>query len=220
MIVFSFCFLFLEKTNRSMRHLSSVLLQIISPLACLRTIHMSTIEALLVRDDGAFLPNNDQLPVIIYHQVFDPKEVSASKWEQLFQKNNFGKSWRDGIFTFHHYHSTAHEALGCYGGRARVRLGGDNEKVRKDVELTAGDCILIPTGVAHKNLGQDADFAVVGAYDLDGKSYDMNYGKDAEERRKAEENMKQVKVPRMDPVVGANDGLNQYWKKHNHHEDH
>ena len=155
------------------------------------------IETFFVRDDGQFFPNNDHLPVIVYRQVLDAKSVSATKWEQIFKQNNFGQSWRDGIYTFHHYHSTAHEALGCYGGRAQVRLGGDNEQVRKDIELTAGDCILIPTGVAHKNMGQDSNFAVVGAYDLDGKSYDMNYGKDAEERRKAEENMKQVNNPFM-----------------------
>ena len=180
-----------------MRFLSSLFLQIIS-LRCYSTVKMTSndvkIETFFVRDDGKFLPNNDQLPVIVYRQVFDAKSVSASKWEQLFKENNFGNSWRDGIFTYHHYHSTAHEALGCYGGRAQVRLGGDNEQVRKDIELTAGDCVLIPTGVAHKNMGQDSNFGVVGAYDLDGKSYDMNYGKDAVERCKAEENMKQVKL--------------------------
>lgn len=153
-----------------------------------------SVETFVVRDDERFFPNNDRLPVIVYRQVFDPKSVSASAWEHLFKQNHFGKSWRDGIFTYHHYHSTAHEVLGCYAGRARVRLGGDNEQVRKDIELTAGDGILIPTGVAHKNMEQDAQFAVVGAYDLGGQSYDMNYGKDADERRRAEENMRQVGI--------------------------
>lgn len=150
------------------------------------------IETLLIRDDEQYLPNNNHLPVIVYRQVFPPQSVSPSKWEELFQKNHFGRAWRDGIYPYHHYHSTAHEVLGCYGGHARVRLGGDNETVRKDIELHAGDCILIPTGVAHKNMGENEQFAVVGAYDLDGKNYDMNYGKNVEERRQAEENMKKV----------------------------
>ncbi|CAF1254076.1 unnamed protein product [Rotaria sp. Silwood1] len=177
------------------------------------------IETFFVHDDGQYFPNNNHLSVIVYRQVFDSKTVSASKWEQLFKENNFGKSWRDGIFSFHHYHSTAHEALGCYGGRAQVRLGGDNEQVRKDIELVSGDCILIPVGVAHKNIGQDNDFAVVGAYDIDGKNYDMNYGKNAEERRKAEENIKQVRIPRMDPIVGENGGIIQHWKKDCCHQE-
>ena len=151
------------------------------------------IETFFVRDDGQYFPNNDHLPVIVYRQVFEDKSLAASKWEELFKKNNFGHSWRDGIYNYHHYHSTAHEALGCYAGHARVRLGGDNESVRRDIELNAGDCILIPTGVAHKNLGQDSQFGVVGAYDLDGKTYDMNYGKNANERHQAEENMKKVR---------------------------
>lgn len=198
-----------------MKILSTLLLQIAVRMAA----NELKIETFFVRDDGQYLPNNDHLPVIIYHQVFDAKTVSASKWEPLFKKNNFGKAWRDGIYTFHHYHSTAHEALGCYAGRAQVRLGGDNEQVRKDVELTAGDCILIPTGVAHKNLGQDSDFGVVGAYDLDGKNYDMNYGKNTEERRKAEENIKQVRIPRLDPVTGEIGGVIQYWKNTVRHDE-
>lgn len=184
-----------------MRPLSTLFLQILSPLLhlrCFASSHMSDlkIESFFVRDDGEFLPNNNRLPVLVYRQVFAGESVSASHWEQLFKQNHFGRSWRDGIFTYHHYHSTAHEALGCYAGHARVRLGGDSERVRRDVELHAGDCILIPTGVAHKNIGQDADFGVVGAYDLDRKSYDMNYGKDADERRKAEENMRKVSIER------------------------
>ena len=183
-----------------MRHFSSLFLQITSSLVhsrCYSAVTMVSnkisVETFFVQDDERFFPNNDRLPVIVYRQVFDTNSLSASAWERLFKQNHFGKSWRDGIFTYHHYHSTAHEVLGCYAGRAHVRLGGDSEQVRKDIELTAGDCILIPTGVAHKNTGQDAQFAVVGAYDLDGKSYDMNYGKDADERRQAEENMRQVR---------------------------
>ncbi|CAF3548466.1 unnamed protein product [Rotaria socialis] len=177
------------------------------------------IETFFVHDDEHFFPNNNHLPVIVYRQVFDGKSVSASSWEQLFKQNHFGKSWRDGIFSYHHYHSTAHEALGCYGGRAQIRLGDYNEQVRKDIELTAGDCILIPAGVAHKNMEQDNAFSVVGAYDTDGKDYDMNYGQNAEERSKAEENIKQVKVPRIDPVVGDNGGVIQHWKNGCYHRE-
>ncbi|CAF4423244.1 unnamed protein product [Rotaria socialis] len=100
------------------------------------------IETFFVHDDEHFFPNNNHLPVIVYRQVFDGKSVSASSWEQLFKQNHFGKSWHDGIFSYHHYHSTAHEALGCYGGRAQIRLGGYNEQVRKDIELTTGDCYI------------------------------------------------------------------------------
>ncbi|CAF3903280.1 unnamed protein product, partial [Rotaria sp. Silwood1] len=54
---------------------------------------------------------------------------------------------------------------------------------------------------------------------IDGKNYDMNYGKNAEERRKAEENIKQVRIPRMDPIVGENGGIIQHWKKDCCHQE-
>ncbi|CAM4941670.1 unnamed protein product [Rotaria socialis] len=66
---------------------------------------------------------------------------------------------------------------------------------------------------------QDNTFSVVGAYDTDGKDYDMNYGQNAEERSKAEENIKQVKVPRIDPVVGDNGGVIQHWKNGCYHRE-
>ena len=171
------------------------------------------IETFYIRDDKKYFPNNDHLPVIVYRNVFDPKGLKPSQWEDRFRTNGFGRSWRDGIFAFHHYHSTAHEVLGCYSGRARVRLGGDNEQILKDIELVSGDAVLIPAGVAHKNLGDDNQFGVVGAYDFDGDTYDMNYGKDANERRQAEENIKRVKTPARDPVLGEADGLVCRWKK-------
>jgi len=44
-------------------------------------------------------------------------------------------------FSFAHYHSTTHEALGVYRGSATLRLGGEHGK---NVEVHAGDVIVIP----------------------------------------------------------------------------
>ena len=33
-------------------------------------------------------------------------------------------AWVDGIYAFHHFHSTAHEVLGIVAGSASVILGG------------------------------------------------------------------------------------------------
>ncbi|MBS0000436.1 MAG: hypothetical protein KFF73_15755 [Cyclobacteriaceae bacterium] len=70
--------------------------------------------------------------------------------------------------------------------------------------------MLIPAGVAHKNLGSSADFRVVGAYP-EGQSWDMNYGKEWE-RPTADENIRKVKLPVMDPVFGQEGPVIDQWK--------
>jgi uncharacterized protein YjlB len=85
----------------------------------------------------------------------------ASVSERGFAQNDWRNSWRNGVYSFAHYHSTAHEALGVYSGSARLRLGGEHGQT---VEVRSGDVILIPAGVAHHNIGASPDFSVVGAY--------------------------------------------------------
>ncbi|CAF0937386.1 unnamed protein product, partial [Didymodactylos carnosus] len=162
-----------------------------------RTMSSVKIETLTVKENkNEYFPNNDYLPVIVYRQVFgNDGKVSPTQWEELFKTNGFGHGWRWGIFNYHHYHSTAHEVLGCYSGHAKVRLGGEGEQ-GKTIELNTGDCVFIPAGVSHKNLNDETEnknFSVVGAYDLKGKKYDMNYGK-KEEYDKAIENIKNLKI--------------------------
>jgi uncharacterized protein YjlB len=62
---------------------------------------------------------------------------------------------------FLNYHSTSHEVLGVHSGVATLRLGGEHGK---NVEVVAGDVVIIPAGVAHQNLSSSDDFGVVGAY--------------------------------------------------------
>jgi len=160
----------------------------------------------LLRDDGTF-PNNGKLPIIVYQGILvlsgsDP----AAMAENLFTLNSWSGCWRNGIYSFHHYHSMAHEALGVYSGTARVQLGGD-----RGVSLTVncGDVIIIPAGVAHKNLGADHDFRVVGAYPR-GQAPDMCYGK-AGERPQADQNIARVPLPKMDPGYGNAGPLVEHW---------
>jgi uncharacterized protein YjlB len=116
-------------------------------------------------------------------------------------------TWRNGIYSYHHYHSTAHEVLGCYRGSAKVQFGGESGIVE---ELSAGDVVIIPAGVGHKNLGASADFAVVGAYPR-GQDYDMNYGKPGE-RPRADENIARVPLPETDPIFGKDGPLLRHWR--------
>jgi len=167
------------------------------------------VEAKNLKDDGIF-PNNSELPLLLYqHGVKLPERDGAAYFEKLFKRNSWGGSWRNGIYGYHHYHSTAHEVLGVYGGRARVQLGGGKGVL---VEVGPGDVVIIPAGVAHKNIKSSSDFRVVGAYPK-GQTWDMNYGK-AGERPTADRNIEKVPLPVADPVFGRNGPLALHWVRH------
>ena len=147
-------------------------------------------------DDGTF--PNSRLPVLIYRAVLATPNAAA--FEEMFEANGWSSAWRNGLFSVHHYHSTAHEVLGIYEGRVNARLGGGGGG-GKLVTLVAGDVVVIPAGVAHKNDGASADFRVVGAYPI-GTSPDMQYGKPGE-RPATDRNIARVGIPPGDPVRGG-----------------
>jgi uncharacterized protein YjlB len=166
------------------------------------------IETLLIPDDGTF-PNNGALPLILMQQVFDPESKNLVRTiEETFHGNSWERSWRNGIYNFHHYHSTAHEVLGIYSGRVKVQFGGPDGKA---LNAGIGDVIIIPAGVSHKNLEQSPDFRCVGAYP-EGQSPDMQYGKSGE-RPHADKNIGSVALPKVDPVFGKNGPLLEIWKR-------
>ena len=157
-------------------------------------------------DDG-MIPNS-RLPLIVLQNAVQlPPAAAAPLFEKLFLANGWEGAWSDGIYTYHHYHSTAHEALGVLKGSATVQLGGENGIKQK---ITAGDVLIIPAGVAHKNLGASSDFSVVGAYPK-GQQWDMNYGR-PQERPAADENIARVPLPESDPVYGKDGPLLRHWK--------
>lgn len=169
-----------------------------------------TIEEHLFTDDGQ-VPNNPALPLIVYRAVLDTGPTGAAACEALFAGNDWSAAWHNGIYAHHHYHSTAHEVLGITAGSVQVRLGGEGGKT---VELRAGDVVVIPAGVAHKNEGASPDLMVVGAYP-GGKSPDMRRPA-AQQREQALRNIRQVSVPASDPVCGKSGPLVERWRVGDH----
>ena len=157
-------------------------------------------------DDGTY-PNNQTLPVLLLRETASGEASDlAQTFERVFGAHDWRGQWRDGIFSYHHYHSTAHEVLGIAAGSARVQLGGP-EGEAFDVE--AGDVLVLPAGVAHKNLGASRDFLVVGAYP-DGQDWDLLRGRPGE-RPEADRNIEQVSLPALDPVYGDGGPLVELW---------
>ena len=162
----------------------------------------------IFEDDGRF-PKNPHLPVLIYKgalHLHPGDEIDTII--ELFKKNNWTNSWKDTVFDYDHYHSSTHEVLGVFCGTADIVLGGPEGTC---VELVRGDVVIIPAGVAHKNLKCSHDFTCVGAYP-EGKPYDMKYGNE-EGRETIIQEIASVGIPNEDPVFGSEGPLLEYWKK-------
>jgi uncharacterized protein YjlB len=163
-------------------------------------------EQFSFEDDGTF--PNSAMPLLVYRQaVSTDGQDPGSVLEQRFAENDWTNSWRDGVYSFPHYHSTSHELLGVYCGTATLRLGGDRGR---HVMVRAGDVIVIPAGVAHQSIGASTDFRVVGAYP-GGREWDLLRGLPGE-RPAADRNIAALPIPDNDPIYGAKGPLRHIWK--------
>ena len=165
-----------------------------------------TIETYIFAGDG-IVPNNHRLPLIVYRGALETDGDAAASCVALVDRNGWTGAWQNGVYSHHHYHSSAHEVLGIAAGWVRVRLGGEGGQT---VELRAGDVVVIPAGVAHKNEGASPDLLVVGAYPR-GQSPDMR-GPGAPDYGRALPRIAAVPLPVGDPVHGASGPLLERWR--------
>ena len=157
--------------------------------------------------ENAIYPNS-VLPVLHYIGVLDLPWLFPTRYiKNLFSKNNWGNNWENGIYSFQHYHSITHEVFGVCKGATTLQLGGEDGI---SINIQKGDVIIIPAGVAHKNLGDEEQAICVGGYP-DGKDFDMNYG-NAGERPYTDKVIAALPIPTSDPVFGQNVGLVTIWK--------
>jgi uncharacterized protein YjlB len=159
----------------------------------------------LLGPSGNF-PNNSLLPLMIYNDVL--KGATADSLKHLLENNGWVNSWVDGVYDYHHYHSTAHEALCVIEGFAQLQFGGPDGIT---AHVKEGDVVIIPAGVAHKCLDAGDDFKVMGAYP-EGQKYDIRKGTE-KEKEEAEQNIRAVTLPIGDPIYGIEGPLLKTWIK-------
>ena len=162
----------------------------------------------LFEDDGR-IPNNPMLPLLVYSQALDSSEQDASRSKNLLAVNGWGGAWVDGVFSYHHYHSNAHEALCVVSGSASIAFGGPEGET---IEVEAGDVVVIPAGVGHRNKGSNEGFSVVGAYPRGQESCDLRTGEESE-RPEVLANIGNVSLPESDPLFGEKGPLTQRWSR-------
>jgi uncharacterized protein YjlB len=158
------------------------------------------------KDDG-IVPNHPHWPLVIYRGAvqFDDAFDPAAVFEDLFESNGWGDSWRDGIYDYVHYHSRIHEVLGIARGEGKVRFGGMKGRT---VNMKAGDVAILPAGTGHQSLSATDDFLVVGAYPPKG-TYDVCTK--SEDRNAALKTIPKVGRPRKDPIYGGEGPLLKLW---------
>jgi uncharacterized protein YjlB len=159
------------------------------------------------KDDG-LIPNHPKWPLIVYRGAvrvrddYDP----AAVFEELFERNGWGDSWRDGIYDYVHYHSRIHEVLGIARGSGKVQFGGPHGRT---LPVKAGDVAILPAGTGHQCLSASKDFLVIGAYPPAG-TYDECTK--PEQHARALKTIPKVPRPRKDPVYGAEGPVLAVWK--------
>lgn len=172
-------------------------------------VRVRTPLSIIFADDG-IVPNNPRLPLLVYRAAVASgrnRYDAGTVMDALFESNGWGRSWRDTIYDFVHYHSQVHEVLGVARGSGIVELGG--VKGRK-LHLKAGDVAILPAGTGHRLIDASRNLLVVGAYPPDG-TYDECT--DTRERSAAAARIAGVRKPKADPVYGKHGPLVALWAR-------
>ncbi len=165
-----------------------------------------TPERLTFDDDGR-IPNT-RLATLLFRSrgLADglEREAVAERFARRFAASGWPSSWRGGVYRYHHYHSIAHEAFGALAGWGRLRLGGE---AGRDVEVQAGDALVLPAGTGHCCLDASDDFLLLAAYPADQTELDQLRA-DPTEHDAAVARIARVSRPELDPLGGT---LADWW---------
>lgn len=154
-----------------------------------------------------WVPNHPFLPVLVYRQIFAPTEKDrAHAFECHFSDAGWRGLWRNGIFSYQHYHVGAHEVLGIAEGTASVLIGGPGGA---SLDVRPGDCLVLPAGTGHMRLSASEDFLVIGGYPP-GQHADIETAQATPGELKI---IASLPVPKSDPVYGSAGPLVALWRQ-------
>ncbi|QQA44903.1 cupin domain-containing protein [Pelagovum pacificum] len=102
------------------------------------------------------IPNHPAWPALLVRSAVAPDQI-----EETFLANGWRGTWRWSVYDYHHFHPASHEVLGVAAGSAVIHVGGPDGP---QLDVQAGDVMILPAGVGHKRVSASSDFAVIGAY--------------------------------------------------------
>ena len=153
------------------------------------------------------IPNTSiqRKPLILYRAAFaTPAPPTAEQIEaHLRAVGVCSPMWRWPMYPDDHFHTTAHEFVVMWRGRARLNFGGEGCSGAVVVEVGPGDAVLIPGGVSHRlvqDLSEGTTFEMVGSYMVGSEHWDLCYGRPGEEEHVA--NIKGLAWFDRDPLYG------------------
>ncbi len=108
-------------------------------------------EQYYIKNSTPHVPNSP-LPLLIYRSALPPNPTPESTCASI-ETNKWLKGGGFKHVGAHHFHSVTHECYAVFKGHSRLLLGrGPLDPETEDdllVELTVGDAIVLPAGVAH-----------------------------------------------------------------------
>ncbi|KIW23032.1 uncharacterized protein PV07_11264 [Cladophialophora immunda] len=157
-------------------------------------------------------PNND-MPVLIYRDCL-PLPLSEAKTTEFLEAHAWEKKGTWGHIAYRHFHPNTHECYGVFQGESRILVGcGTNDTAGgEEIEVHAGDVIVLPAGTGHCSLQSSKDYRYIGVYPEGAPKWRSELGKD-EVGDSFRQEIQGVALPVQDPVNGSEGPLLKLWTK-------
>ena len=142
---------------------------------------------------GDTIPNHPGFPVLVYRGTGMRDPMTA---RSRFAEHGWGGSWVDGVFDYHHFHSTSHEVLAVVAGGRRSSSAARRARRSRSRRATSSSS---PPAPGTGGRGATARSRVVGAYPAGQEDYDLLRGDDPAEVADARERIAALGAPPEDP---------------------
>ncbi|KAH8797960.1 hypothetical protein F5884DRAFT_905795 [Xylogone sp. PMI_703] len=155
---------------------------------------------------------NSSLPVLIYRDVL-PLPLSEEKTTIFLEEHDWEKRGVWGHISTRHYHPNSHECYGIFQGESTLLLGQgqSDENGGLEIDVHAGDVIVLPAGTAHCCLQSTADYRYIGVYPKGCPRWRNELGKALPDIENLNKEISAVAMPTQDPVMGNDGPLLRLW---------